>query len=122
MQGPQISVSVAFSERRASNITSLEVRFKHYGLKSVEVVDNGSGISESDYENIGPLRSLAPFAMFNMFNSPQAPYFKARSFLRPYLYANLWIPWRGFVITVRDERTSYCDHSNFGYKPAWCLS
>ena len=43
-----------------SNQGYLEVRFKHYGLKSVEIVDNGSGISESDYENIGLLRSLAP--------------------------------------------------------------
>ena len=43
-----------------SNHGYLEVRFKHYGLKSVEIVDNGSGISESDYENIGLLRSLGP--------------------------------------------------------------
>ncbi|KAF8151454.1 histidine kinase-like ATPase [Crassisporium funariophilum] len=32
--------------------TNVEVRFKHYGLKSIEVVDNGSGIAEDDYENI----------------------------------------------------------------------
>lgn len=32
--------------------TNVEVRFKHHGSKSVEVIDNGSGISESDYENI----------------------------------------------------------------------
>ena len=35
---------------------NLEVRFKQSGLKSVEVIDNGSGISESDYEKIGPFR------------------------------------------------------------------
>ncbi|KDR71587.1 hypothetical protein GALMADRAFT_75124, partial [Galerina marginata CBS 339.88] len=32
--------------------TNVEVRFKNYGLTSVEVVDNGSGISEDDYDSI----------------------------------------------------------------------
>ncbi|CAA7264531.1 unnamed protein product [Cyclocybe aegerita] len=31
---------------------NVEVRFKQYGLKSVEVVDDGSGISEEDYDSI----------------------------------------------------------------------
>lgn len=30
-----------------------EVRFKDYGLKSIEVIDNGHGISEDDYDHIG---------------------------------------------------------------------
>jgi hypothetical protein len=30
-----------------------EIRFKQNGLKSVEVVDNGCGIAEGDYDNIG---------------------------------------------------------------------
>jgi hypothetical protein len=67
MQGPQISVSVAFIGTGISNKAYLEVRFKNYGLKSVEIVDNGSGISESDYENIGPFRLLAFFAVFYTF-------------------------------------------------------
>uniref|UniRef100_A0A0W0EWG8 Putative DNA mismatch repair protein MutL n=1 Tax=Moniliophthora roreri TaxID=221103 RepID=A0A0W0EWG8_MONRR len=33
--------------------TSIEVRFKNYGLKSIEVVDNGSGIPEKDFDDIG---------------------------------------------------------------------
>ncbi|KIJ97475.1 hypothetical protein K443DRAFT_133840 [Laccaria amethystina LaAM-08-1] len=32
--------------------TSVEVRFKQYGLKSVEIIDNGSGIPEEDYDSI----------------------------------------------------------------------
>ncbi|TFK38593.1 hypothetical protein BDQ12DRAFT_651711 [Crucibulum laeve] len=32
--------------------TNIEVRFKNYGLKSIEVVDNGCGIAEEDYESI----------------------------------------------------------------------
>lgn len=32
--------------------TSVEVRFKQYGLKSVEVIDNGSGIPEEDYDSV----------------------------------------------------------------------
>lgn len=30
-----------------------EVRFRDHGLKSIEVVDNGSGISPEDYDAIG---------------------------------------------------------------------
>ena len=32
---------------------SPEIRFKNYGFKSVEVIDNGSGIAEADFESIG---------------------------------------------------------------------
>jgi len=30
-----------------------EVKFKQYGLDSIEVVDNGSGIDEKDHDSIG---------------------------------------------------------------------
>ena len=40
-----------------SNHGYIEVQFKHCGLKSVEIIDNGPGISDSDYESIGSLRS-----------------------------------------------------------------
>ncbi|KAF5319675.1 hypothetical protein D9619_008398 [Psilocybe cf. subviscida] len=33
--------------------TNVEVRFKNYGLATIEVVDNGSGIQEGDHESIG---------------------------------------------------------------------
>ncbi|KII84936.1 hypothetical protein PLICRDRAFT_117370 [Plicaturopsis crispa FD-325 SS-3] len=32
--------------------TNIEVRFKDYGLKSIEVVDNGTGIAPEDYDSI----------------------------------------------------------------------
>ncbi|KIY71044.1 hypothetical protein CYLTODRAFT_441541, partial [Cylindrobasidium torrendii FP15055 ss-10] len=32
--------------------TSIDVKFKQYGVRSVEVVDNGSGIQEQDWESI----------------------------------------------------------------------
>ncbi|KAI0300705.1 hypothetical protein B0F90DRAFT_1722574 [Multifurca ochricompacta] len=32
--------------------TNIEVRFKDYGLKSIEVIDNGSGIAPKDYESV----------------------------------------------------------------------
>ncbi|KAJ2930783.1 hypothetical protein H1R20_g6325, partial [Candolleomyces eurysporus] len=33
--------------------TNIEIRFKNYGLKSIDVIDNGSGIAEDDFESIG---------------------------------------------------------------------
>ncbi|KXN83171.1 Mismatch repair endonuclease PMS2 [Leucoagaricus sp. SymC.cos] len=33
--------------------TNLEVKFKQYGLTSIEVIDNGSGIAEEDHDSIG---------------------------------------------------------------------
>lgn len=33
--------------------TSIDVRFKNNGLDSIEVQDNGHGISPDDYETIG---------------------------------------------------------------------
>lgn len=35
--------------------TSIDVRFKNYGLDSIEVQDNGLGIMPEDYETIGSL-------------------------------------------------------------------
>ncbi|KAG8215650.1 hypothetical protein J3R82DRAFT_7521 [Butyriboletus roseoflavus] len=32
--------------------TSIEVRFQNYGLKTIEVVDNGCGIAPKDYDNV----------------------------------------------------------------------
>lgn len=34
---------------------SPEVRFKDYGLVSVEVIDNGSGLAPDDYDTVGEL-------------------------------------------------------------------
>lgn len=36
-----------------AHATSVEVRFKNYGLESVEVTDNGDGISPESHESIG---------------------------------------------------------------------
>lgn len=38
-----------------AHATSIEVRFKNYGLESVEVIDNGDGISPENHESIGTL-------------------------------------------------------------------
>lgn len=36
-----------------ANATSVEVKFKNYGLDSIEVIDNGDGIAKDDFEGIG---------------------------------------------------------------------
>jgi DNA mismatch repair protein PMS2 len=36
-----------------SGATSVEVKIKDHGLDSIEVIDNGSGISEEDWPSIG---------------------------------------------------------------------
>jgi DNA mismatch repair protein PMS2 len=41
-------------------LDTTEVRFKDYGLKTIEVIDNASGISPDDYESIGKLQFLSP--------------------------------------------------------------
>lgn len=65
MQVPQTSVCTLLSSHLA-HLTSvchwgaIEVRFKDYGLKTIEVIDNGNGIAPDDYESIGKLQSLLP--------------------------------------------------------------
>ena len=36
-----------------SGATSVEVKIKDHGLDSIEVIDNGSGITEEDWPSIG---------------------------------------------------------------------
>lgn len=35
-----------------------EVRFKEYGVESIEVVDNGAGIASADYDTVGEVVTL----------------------------------------------------------------
>jgi hypothetical protein len=51
MPGPGISV-----HQMSAGLTSV-VKFKNYGVDSVECADDGSGISPHDYDGIGTLQS-----------------------------------------------------------------
>ncbi|KIJ62451.1 hypothetical protein HYDPIDRAFT_94452, partial [Hydnomerulius pinastri MD-312] len=44
--------------------TNIEVRFHNYGLKSIEVIDNGSGIASKDYESIALKHYTSKLASF----------------------------------------------------------
>lgn len=61
----------SFLTRFDALFTSSEVRFKQYGVKSIEVVDNGSGIAEKDHESIGTFAQLARFP--NVLIIPEKP-------------------------------------------------
>ncbi|KZS95326.1 DNA mismatch repair protein MutL [Sistotremastrum niveocremeum HHB9708] len=45
--------------------TSIEVRFKEYGLKAIEVIDNGSGIAPEDYESIALKHHTSKLSSFS---------------------------------------------------------
>jgi DNA mismatch repair protein PMS2 len=51
--------------------TSLEVRFKNNGLDSIEVQDNGSGISPSDYESLALKHYTSKLASYDDLSSLQ---------------------------------------------------
>ena len=38
-----------------AHLPTTEVRFKEYGVESIDVVDNGCGISPGDYDAVGEL-------------------------------------------------------------------
>ncbi|KAH7108172.1 hypothetical protein BKA62DRAFT_609936 [Auriculariales sp. MPI-PUGE-AT-0066] len=44
--------------------TSIEVRFKQYGLASIEVIDNGTGIAPSDYNSVALKHHTSKLATF----------------------------------------------------------
>ena len=45
---------------RIHPISRKDVRFQNYGLKSIEVVDNGTGIAPQDYDSIGERTPSCP--------------------------------------------------------------
>ncbi|KAF7760691.1 hypothetical protein Agabi119p4_10100 [Agaricus bisporus var. burnettii] len=49
----QTAVKELIENSLDAGATNIDVRFKQYGLTSIEVVDNGSGIAEKDHEVIG---------------------------------------------------------------------
>ncbi len=55
-----IGARAVFPLSGASLTSVAEVRFKGYGLDSIEVVDNGSGIAPADYEAVGESTCLHP--------------------------------------------------------------
>lgn len=64
MLEPRISVSDALCcimnqlPLTGVHVMQSEVRFKQYGLKSIEVMDNGSGIAEKYHDSIGMSKIL----------------------------------------------------------------
>ncbi|KAI0049102.1 DNA mismatch repair protein MutL [Auriscalpium vulgare] len=44
--------------------TNIEVRFKEYGLRSIEVIDNGTGIAPQNYDSVGLKHHTSKLASF----------------------------------------------------------
>jgi DNA mismatch repair protein PMS2 len=54
LDGGATNIGKSFDISRVFWLTErVEVRFKNYGLSTIEVIDNGCGISEEDHESIG---------------------------------------------------------------------
>ncbi|KAJ6583380.1 histidine kinase-like ATPase [Mycena vulgaris] len=47
------ATNLCASSSSYSTRNKIEVRFKQYGLASIEVIDNGAGIAEENYERLG---------------------------------------------------------------------
>lgn len=48
--------------------TSVEIRFKDYGLESVEVIDNGVGIAKQDFNSMGRKHHTSKLSLFEDLN------------------------------------------------------
>jgi DNA mismatch repair ATPase MutL len=55
----------------------IDVRIKDNGVKSVEVIDNGTGIAKDDYEIVGGLFSVPKVENLTGMISSETSYFKA---------------------------------------------
>jgi hypothetical protein len=84
------------------------VRFKEYGVDSIEVQDNGRGIEESDWSAIGEAptpRSETSSYMLTRWNSAEASYVQAHFFRRPDKRHDTWIPRRSSLLPLRYRQT-----------------
>ncbi|KAL1689712.1 DNA mismatch repair protein MutL [Schizophyllum commune] len=60
----QTAVKELLENSLDAGATNIEVRFKNHGLKSIEAVDNGSGIAEKDFEGIALKHHTSKLAAF----------------------------------------------------------
>ncbi|KAH6905157.1 DNA mismatch repair protein [Coprinopsis sp. MPI-PUGE-AT-0042] len=51
--------------------TNIEVRFKHYGLHSVEIIDNGCGIAEEDFDSVALKHHTSKLEVFEDLSTVQ---------------------------------------------------
>ncbi|KAI0640833.1 hypothetical protein C8Q79DRAFT_920459 [Trametes meyenii] len=61
----QTAVKELLENSLDAGATSIDVRFKDYGLDSFEVVDNGSGIAPADYDSIALKHHTSKLASFS---------------------------------------------------------
>lgn len=90
-------------------IDTVDIRFKGNGLESVEVQDNGAGISSDNYETVGKsIRSCgATFSSLNPVSSIETLYVETCKLRRPYSLADVWLPRRGFIFALCALQFSY---------------
>lgn len=76
----------------------LDVRFKQYGLTSIEVVDNGSGIAEKDHDSIGMLCCGLAVDVELIFGfRSETSHFQVSYVHGPRRTTNVWFSWRSFI-------------------------
>lgn len=91
--------------------TSLDIRFKNYGLESIEVQDNGSGIAPEDFETIGiALRAFISIrSLTNVLSSPQTLHIQTLHLRRPHLPSDLRLPRRSALLPMCSQQVPYRD-------------
>jgi hypothetical protein len=104
-------------------LTFSEVRFKDYGLASIEVIDNGSGITPGDYDTVGQSFCFlcVLFTEPEILCSTETSYIQTIQLRRPHICSHFWISRRSPFFLMcplhrRHDHYCYSVISSYGHR------